>query len=95
MGSRDLLEAGLDAIKNGLAAPHPALAVDGPEDLFIPVIPGIDEKAVGLGQHGRPQELRIQFETRADPKADSTENAVDIGVDLSPFLLIHRVFEVG
>jgi hypothetical protein len=38
--------------------------------------------------------LRISFESRTDPKTDATKDAVDIGIDLLPFLFIHEVFLV-
>jgi len=38
--------------------------------------------------------LRISFESRTNPKTDAAKDAVDIGIDLLPFLFIHEVFLV-
>jgi hypothetical protein len=94
MSGRDLLRAYLHTIKDGLAAPDTPLAVYGLEDFFVPLIPGIDQKTISLSQHGRPQELRIQLECRAGPEADPAENAIDIRVDLLPFVLWHNIFRL-
>jgi hypothetical protein len=37
--------------------------------------------------------MRFSLESRTDSKADSAEDALDIGIDLFPLGLIHPVFQ--
>jgi hypothetical protein len=93
MGGRDLFGAIPHTLKNGVATPHTIVAIHGLENLFNPPVSGISEKAIGFGQYGRPQELRIPAKGRTDSVADSTEDAVDVWIDLLPFILTHYVFQ--
>ena len=95
MGGRDLLGASADTVKNGIAAPDTGLAIDAHQDFFRSRIPWIDQKSIGLRQHGRAQVSRISFEGRAYSNADSAEDTVDIGIDFLPFLLTHAMFLTG
>ncbi len=67
------------------------MAVHSFKDLFLSPVSGISEKAISLGQHGRAQELGSPFKGRANSKADSAEDAVDIRVNLLPFMVRHQI----
>ena len=54
MSGRDLFWTDFHAIKNGLATPHPLLVIYRLQNLFIPLVPWINQKTISLGQHGRP-----------------------------------------
>jgi len=89
----DLFGTDFYAIENGFAAPDPALLIHGLEDLLIPPFPGIDKKTISLGQYGGSQELRIQIKGGAGPEANSAEDAVDVSIDLLPFLFIYDILQ--
>jgi hypothetical protein len=38
--------------------------------------------------------LSVSLESRADSKTDSAKDALDIGIDLFPFGLIHPIFQI-
>ena len=92
MGGRDLFWADSNAVKNGIAAPDTRLTIDCLQDLFIPLIPWVDQKPIGLGERGRAQVLRVPLEGRAGAETDPAQNAVDVGVDLLRLPFFHQIF---
>ncbi len=89
---RNLFWTDLYALKDGIATPYPLLTIQIVEDFLNSTIPGISEKAISFCQHSGAQELRIPYESRASSKADSTEDALNVGINLLPFFLPTKAY---
>lgn len=95
MRRRDVLRANPYTLKNGVAAPHTILAVHPLENLTPPPVPRVNEKTIGLCQYGGAQEFMIPSKSGANGVTNSTEDAVDIWIDLLLRILGHGMFQGG
>lgn len=95
MSRRDVLGTNPYTLKNGVAAPQAILGIHPFEDLPRPLVPRVNEKTIGLCQYGGPQEFMIPSKSGANAVTDSTEDAVDIRIDLLLCILGHGMFQGG
>src|SRR5579863_5796997 len=89
LGDVDATRAGLGAVEDRAAAPHPRAVAEDVQSLGAATVAAIEDEPVRVDDAGRPHPLAIRPHRRARPRAGAAEDA--LGRLVVAFALLRRL----